>query len=67
MNLEARIERIEARFPAPEGTAITRTLHPTKGVEWVVGFGQILSPKQFFSGKTISECLDKAEEELKIK
>lgn len=46
------------------GTSLVRALAPEKGWEWMLSIGSMMMPKSFYTGKTIGECLAKAEAEL---
>lgn len=64
MNIENRIKRLEKLFKTPEGTQIVRILDEKKGTNWSIGFGQLMTPKDFFIGKTITKALTLAEKHL---
>lgn len=62
MSIDERILRIEQQLKLTvPGTSISRQLAPERGMQWVIGFGQIHMPKEFFTGKTIEEALTCAE------
>jgi hypothetical protein len=63
MITEKRIHRLEEGLTCP-GTTISRVLLEGE-FQWCVGIGQMMMPKDFFYGKTISEALSKAEGSLK--
>mgnify|MGYP003436038792 FL=1 len=61
MKIEKRILRLESLYREPSGFTLSRVLGPN-GLYWCIGLGQMMMPKDFFEGKTIKECLEKAEE-----
>jgi len=46
------------------GTSLVRALAPEQGWEWILCVGAMQMPKSFYTGKTIGECLNKAEAAL---
>ena len=66
-SIEKRIFLLERQFGYTDGrvpgTIISRILTP-KSIEWSLGLGLMNERKMFFTGKTISECVKKAEEIL---
>lgn len=64
MNIEDRILQLEKKVPSPAGTTLTRVLSE-EGLEWSLAIGQLQMPKKFYTGKTIEECIEKAEKFLK--
>jgi hypothetical protein len=58
--LEKKTGYVKGRVP---GTQISRVL-TVWGIEWCLSIGLMQDRKRFFSGKTIEECLKKAEKEL---
>jgi hypothetical protein len=65
-SLEERIAAIEQKcvHPTIPGTQITRVLDKN-GARWSIAIGPMSMPKAFFDGKTIEECLKKAEKAFK--
>lgn len=69
MTIEQRINRLEKLFKSPEGTYLTRVLHPKKGTQWNLMLGQMGQPwKKNFTANTIEKCINMAEKKfLKIR
>lgn len=63
MSIEKRIKRLEnISGDSVPGTTIMRSLAPVKGIEWTLAIGMLSMPKKkFFTGKTLSEVIYKAE------
>lgn len=60
-SLEDRLLNLEDYIPGIPGTSLTRVLAKDHGIEWCLGIGRLLEPKEFFYGSSIEECLEKAE------
>jgi hypothetical protein len=63
MNIEERILKLEEekyKCPMPE-TAIQRIFPKEGPKKWCLALGMYYSPKLFFEGNTIEECITKAE------
>ena len=60
MNVEERILQLEKKVSSPAGTTLNR-IFSEEGLEWSLGLGQLQAPKRYYTGKTIEECLEKAE------
>ncbi len=63
MGIESRIKRLEAQFSVP-GTILTRVLRRGEGIEWTLSLGEMMAPKEEFSGADVEECLAKAEADM---
>ena len=64
LSIDERIYALEKLFPTPGGTQLSRTLDWDKGTMWGIGFGQMMTPKKFYSGATIEEAIANAEKAL---
>lgn len=58
MTIDQRIAKLEKVWG--KGTSISRQL-AENGYRWCIGLGQMQDPKTWFTGKTIEQCLKKAE------
>lgn len=65
-SIEQRIKEIESYYRNPPGTQLVRVLAQDVGVEWGLWMGQMSNPHKAISvrGKTITECLTKAEKQI---
>jgi hypothetical protein len=65
MDLETRILHLEAlqSHPTIPGTSIGRQFKPESegGVQWCLALGPMCEAKKFYTGRTIEECVSKAE------
>jgi hypothetical protein len=63
MDIEKKILSMERMINCVPGTVLQRTLLPDNEVGWTLGLGCMQDPKAFFTGRSIKECIEKAEKE----
>jgi hypothetical protein len=63
--LDKRLCELERYFLKPQGTKITRVLHPDSGVEWSLSLGQMNSPIRITcTSSTLEGLVTQAEQQV---